>query len=86
MNKEKLYVVLGKAFTFFFATMLTILLLDNAGVDISKANILSFSDFSFAVILLWGVCLYSFENVIDKIRIFVISMFFKQEVSSNKKT
>jgi len=86
MNNENLNVAVVKFFTFLLSTIITIFLLKNAGVDVSNANVISFSNFSFSVFLLWVVCLYSFEKAINKIRNFVILMFFKQTISSGKKT
>ena len=86
MNKGNINVAVVKFFTFLLSTIITIFLLENAGVDVSKGNIISFSNFSFSVFLLWVICLYSFEKAINKIRNFVTSVFFKQTTSGGKKT
>lgn len=46
---------------------LSIALLELSGVDATKANIFSFDKFSFAVLILLSICLYSFDNMLKSI-------------------
>ena len=52
----------------FIKTLITIslstALLELSGVDATKANIFSFNKFSFAILILLSVCIYTFDNML----------------------
>ena len=61
MSKFKKYFL--NVVNFIIAVTLSVWLLDAVGVDASKANILKFETFSFYVLILFGVCIESFNGV-----------------------
>jgi hypothetical protein len=46
------------------AISLSIALLELFGVDATKANVFSFDKFSFAILILLSVCIYTFDNML----------------------
>ncbi len=77
MNKGKFKSLMLKALSSFISAMLTILLLENAGVE----NPLSIRDFSFSSFLLWVICFYTFEQLISKISV-CISLILSNDATA----
>ena len=66
MNKNKNY---SFAFIkFFISVFLSVVLLESAGVDATKANILAFEKFSFSVLILMDCALYVFDKIVECIK------------------
>ncbi len=61
MSKVKKYSL--NVVNFIIAVTLSVWLLDEVGVDASKANIFNFDTFSFYVLILLGFCIESFNGV-----------------------
>ena len=61
MSKLKQYSL--RVGNFIIATLLSVWLLEMAGVDIAQANILNFESFSLPVLILLGLSLESFNGV-----------------------
>jgi hypothetical protein len=79
MNKGKFKSLMLKALSSFISAILTVLLLENAGVE----NPLSIRDFSFSSFLLWVICFYTFEKLISKISVFISSILSNDATACN---
>ena len=66
------------------SVILSFILLESSGVDIAKANILKFENFSISVFSLLAICIYFFEKLIIK-SIELVTIFFSSEASHSKK-
>lgn len=67
MEQSKTKSIVWAAAKYFIVAFLSVLLLELCGVDATKANVFSFDKFSFAVLTLFSVCLYTFDNVLQSI-------------------
>ena len=79
MSKGKLKLLALKVFTSFISVILTLFLLESAGVEYFH----SISDFSISVFILWAICFHSFEKLIYKISTFIIPSFSNKETVGN---
>jgi len=71
LKTERVY---WKLLKYLISIFLSIILLELSDVDATKANVFSFEEFSFAVLILLSICLYSFDNMLKSI----ISWFNKK--------
>lgn len=71
--------VIGVALSIIFSFVF----LETSGVDITKANILKFENFSISVFSLLAICIYFFEKLIIK-SIELVSIFFSSDTSHSK--
>jgi len=78
MNK-KVTKILGLVFSIVFSFVL----LESSGVDVAKANILKYDDFSFTVFILLVICMQFFDKLTVK-SIDLASIFFSGKTSSSK--
>ncbi|NQY89856.1 MAG: hypothetical protein HRT51_19360 [Colwellia sp.] len=67
MDDTKTENVYWRFIKYLISISLSIALLEFSGVDATKANIFSFDKFSFAVLILLSICLYSFDNMVKSI-------------------
>ena len=67
MDESKTENVYWRFLKYLISISLSIALLELSGVDATKANIFSFDKFSFAVLMLLSICLYSFDNMLKSI-------------------
>ena len=54
-------------FKYLIAISLSVTLLELSGIDATKANIVSFEKFSFAILILFSICLCTFFNMLNSI-------------------
>jgi len=47
------------------AIVLSITLLEFSGIDATQANVFSFNKFSLSIFILFSICLYAFNNIIE---------------------
>ena len=52
---------------FLISISLSITLLELSGVDVTKANVVSFDKFSLPILILLSICLYSFDNMLKSV-------------------
>lgn len=74
---------LAEVISLTLSLLLSFILLESSGVNIAKANIFNFEDFSWAVLILLSICIHFFSELLTK-AIDFISMFFSKEVKSIK--
>ncbi|WP_077343599.1 hypothetical protein [Pseudocolwellia agarivorans] len=67
MDDSKTENVYWRFLKYLISISLSIALLELSGVDATKANVFSFDKFSFAVLILLSICLYSFDNMLKSI-------------------
>lgn len=67
MDDSKTENVYWRFLKYLISISLSIALLEFSGVDVTKANVFSFDKFSFAVLILLSICLYSFDNMLKSI-------------------
>jgi len=81
LEKSKTENIYWRFIKYLISISLSITLLEFSGIDVTKANIISFDKFSFAILILLCICLYTFDNMINSI----VKWFNKKNraVSSN---
>ncbi len=52
---------------FLISISLSIALLELSGVDVTKANVVSFDKFSLSILILLSICLYTFDNMLKSV-------------------
>ena len=67
MDDSKTENIYWRFIKFVISISLSIALLELSGVDATKANIVSFEKFSFSILILLSVCLYTFDNMLKSI-------------------
>lgn len=63
MSKAKEFVL--RVIIFIISAGFSILLLESSGVDLAKANILSWEEFSLPILILLGICLDSCNEFVS---------------------
>jgi len=64
MDESKTEHVYWRFIKTLIAISLSIALLELSDVDATKANVFSFDKFSFAILILLSVCIYTFDNML----------------------
>ena len=67
MDESKTENIYWRFMKYLISISLSIALLELSGVDATKANVFSFDKFSFAILILLSVCLYTFDNILKSI-------------------
>jgi len=67
MDESKTKNIYWRFIKYLISISLSITLLELSGVDATKANVFSFDKFSFAILILLSVCLYTFGNILKSI-------------------
>lgn len=79
MDKSKTESIYWIFIKYLISISLSIALLELSGIDATKANVFSFDKFSFAILVLFSVCIYTFDNMLKS-----ITKWFKQKSKKAK--
>ncbi|GAW97110.1 MULTISPECIES: hypothetical protein [Colwellia] len=67
MDESKTENIYWRFIKYLISVSLSIALLELSGVDAAKANVFSFDKFSFSILILLSICLYTFDNMLKSI-------------------